>query len=111
MRRLYLVVALLLGACDSLLFQDKRKFTFAITNLKESQHFDIPLQCDIWCTRSARIVKNTANDSIKIWDKYFAPGQTGEVFSMEAHGMKSDFFTYTPYKASAGEVVITWSVE
>jgi hypothetical protein len=111
MRYFWIVVVLLLGACDSTLSPSKQKFTFSVTNLQEPQHFDIPLQCDNWCTRGARVVKNTANDSVKIWDQYFAPGQTGKVFSMEAYGIKGDFFNYTPYKASAGEVTITWYVE
>lgn len=108
-----LTAILFSDACNKPENPDKYSFIVTITEPGKSQEFTIPLRCEGWCVRGATILENTTNDSIRIWDKYFEPGQTGKVFSMEGYDLytNSAWTTrYIPYKATKGKIVIKWFV-
>jgi hypothetical protein len=82
-------------------------YTITITKLDEHQVFKIPNFCNGWQRRSSYIVENTANDSIRIRDKIFAPGQVGKIYSMDVFEEQSIIeYHYWPYKATTGRIVI-----
>jgi len=78
-----------------------------ITKLDEHQVFNIPNSCNGWQRRSSYLIENTANDSIRIRDKVFAPGQVGKIYSMDIFKEQGVFdYHYWPYKATSGRIVI-----
>ena len=65
------------------------------------------MQCEGWCVRARRVVLNTANDTVNLGGyKLFAPGETGKIFTMDCYGTQPDTFTYVPYKATKGKIVV-----
>ena len=65
------------------------------------------MQCDGWCIRARRVILNTANDTINLGGyKLFAPRETGKIFALESYGNQVDTFSYVPYKATKGKIVI-----
>lgn len=100
-------------ACTDHKVPQERSFIVTITDASKPENFTIPLQCKGWCVRGATVLENTANDSTLIWDKYFASGAIGKVFSMECYDcyLKTVWdVQYRPYKATKGKIVIQWFV-
>jgi hypothetical protein len=95
--------------CFSFSQNKDNTFQISIKNPDREQHFSIPLKCDEWCIRRGKVIKNTTNDTIKIWNKFFLPGSTGTFLSMECYACPGESFDYIPYKATKGEIVIEWS--
>jgi hypothetical protein len=90
---------------------NKHSYIVTITEPDNRKEITIPLHCEGWCVRGVRVLENTTNDSILIWRKYFAPGQTGKAFSMECYDCHvGTVWTtqYIPYKATKGKIVLEW---
>lgn len=103
-----LIILCFLSVFSQCTFFDSKKQSHYITisDLTVAQKYPLPFKCDDWHVRGQRIVKNTANDTIRFGEKVFAPGQTGRIFIMDAFGARPDTFGYLPYKATKGEIVI-----
>lgn len=102
------------GECNKPEKANEHSFIVTITEPDKIKEITIPLKCKGWCVRGLTILENTANDSTRVWDKYFAPGQTGWVFSMECYDCyTSAVWTtrYIPYKATKGKIVMKWILE
>lgn len=109
-----LVLCYLTSSCEYFPYQGKYDYLHTISNLGDTSQFVIPLQCKDWCISSVKVVENSANDSVKIVFKYYAPGQTGVVYSIECCDCFTQerpwTWTYIPYKATQGSVVIKFSL-
>lgn len=106
---IHLAIALYcLQFCESCQSPSNKDCTIiTIIDLSREQKIALPMQCKGWCIRARRVVLNTANDTILLdGDKFFAPGQTGKIFTMEGYGIQADTFTYVPYKANLGKVIV-----
>jgi len=89
-------------------------FLTTIENPDKKKNISIPIICEGWCIRRGKVIENTTNDTIKIWDKFFAPGKTGTFLSMECYDCYKKAAwttTYVPYKATKGKIVIEWSLK
>lgn len=89
----------------------QHSYEIRITNLDQPQTFTIPLRCEGWAENGAILVENNANDTLLLGGKYFAPGETGRILTMEGYDLylKEPWITsYQPYKATSGSIVIEY---
>jgi|GEM_PF-1868338 len=107
-----LLFVALSGCSDKSKDSSTKRYSITVTELDKPMQFNIPLQQDGWYTACLSVIKNTADDSVRIGAYLIIPpGKTGLLYKHEEVGIKPFTYEYVPYKAKKGKVVIEWSIK
>lgn len=96
------LILLLQGSCTQM--QKRETFLFKIENPRKEQLKIIKLK-KIWPTQEMVVVENTLNDTCLIGIMKIPPRVTGKLYRVEFFD-DSILYSYYPYKASKGKLII-----